>query len=61
MKRAAKHLKEDFYVDNMLSGAEAAKGAKILIQQMVELLGLGSSNLWKCTSKHLRLLDGMTL
>lgn len=45
MKRAAKHLKEDFYVDNMLSGAEAAKGAKILIQQMVELLGLGSSNL----------------
>lgn len=31
---AAKYLEKDFYVDNMLSGTETIKRAKILIEEM---------------------------
>lgn len=53
--RAAKVLREDFYVDDMLTGANTVEEAKQLAEEMVELTASGGFNLrkWNSNSKEL--------
>ncbi|XP_058817069.1 uncharacterized protein LOC131680368 [Topomyia yanbarensis] len=52
---AAKVLKQDFYVDDMLSGVDDVKDGRKLIQQLVELLQSAGFSLrkWNSNSKEL--------
>lgn len=50
-------VKRDFYVDDLLTGANNLAEAEILRDQLIGLLGRGGFNLRKWTSNHMSLVD----
>ena len=57
---AAKLLKKDFYVDNLLTGAETIEKALEIRHEMTELLKLGGFNLRQWASNDERVLKGLS-
>ncbi|XP_029158343.1 uncharacterized protein LOC114930654 [Nylanderia fulva] len=51
------HLLHDFYVDDMLTGADSIQEAKSIRDEIIQLLKLGSFELSKWASNHPQLLD----
>lgn len=54
---AAERLRNDFYVDNLLSGAETKQEATDLVQQMMKLLKAGWFTLRKWVANNPELLS----
>ncbi|XP_058457004.1 uncharacterized protein LOC131434353 [Malaya genurostris] len=57
--RAARVLKDDFYVDDMLSGADNVEDGKQLIHEMIELTSSGGFTLRKWISNEPQLLEDL--
>lgn len=55
--KAAKMLREDFYVDDMLAGAHSIEEAQESFREINELMKLGKMNLRKWTSNSRQLLE----
>ncbi|CAK9822943.1 hypothetical protein ANTRET_LOCUS1374 [Anthophora retusa] len=58
---AASSLKNDFYVDDLLSGAKTIQEASELKQQLIQLLKLGGFELHKWASNKSELLDELKI
>ncbi|XP_058836359.1 uncharacterized protein LOC131692951 [Topomyia yanbarensis] len=56
---AAKSLKENFYVDDMLTGVDTIEDGKLLVQEMVELTESGGFTLRKWVSNEPQLLEDL--
>ncbi|XP_058816020.1 uncharacterized protein LOC131679328 [Topomyia yanbarensis] len=57
---AAKSLKEDFYVDDLLTEVETIEDGKLLVQEMVELTESGGFTLRKWVSNEPQLLGDLS-
>ncbi|XP_055714929.1 uncharacterized protein LOC129809145 [Phlebotomus papatasi] len=55
--KAAKVLIEDFYVDDMLTGAHTIEEARMLYKEIQDLMALGKFNLRKWTSNSRELIE----
>ncbi|XP_038119409.1 uncharacterized protein LOC119769812 [Culex quinquefasciatus] len=56
---AAKILKKDFYVDDMITGAQNEEEGKLLINEMIELMSSAGMTLRKWNSSHEKILEGL--
>lgn len=56
---AAKILKKDFYVDDMITGAQNEEEGKLLVNEMIELMSSAGMTLRKWNSSYEKILEGL--
>ncbi|XP_011860170.1 PREDICTED: uncharacterized protein LOC105557523 [Vollenhovia emeryi] len=56
----AKHIMQDFYVDDLLTGADTPENAKLIREEIIKILQMGSLELSKWASNCQELIEDVT-